>query len=132
MEEGEQSSRHNFLCRPGKWPLPDADRPNALEAVNGLALRYALAPDGAAKEGMLHDILKLFYGYVMKYVTMIVDSTLPPQGSPAFRDSKLMLRTLIPRGQATTEEGLCGATRMLHRLSKARPLKTSTTPWRSA
>ncbi len=94
--------------------MPDAEQPNALEAVNDLGLRYALAPDGEEKEGMLLDILKLFHGYVMKYVTMIIHGTLPPAGSPAARDSKLMLRTLIPRGQPATEDALQAATKMLH------------------
>jgi hypothetical protein len=67
-----------------------------------------------AKEEMLLEILEKFHGYLMKYVTMVIRGTTPPLHSPAGKDSKLMLRTLIPRNTPVTRDSLNAACKMLH------------------
>src|ERR1700761_8331425 len=67
-----------------------------------------------AKEEMLLEILEKFHGYLMKYVTMIIRGTMPPLQSAAAKDSKLMLRTLIPRNTPVNKDSLNAACKMLH------------------
>jgi hypothetical protein len=67
-----------------------------------------------AKEKMLLEILEKFHGYLMKYVMMIIRGTMPPLHSAAGKDSKLMLRTLIPRNTPVTRDSLNAACKMLH------------------
>jgi len=82
----------------GKWLIPDEEQRNDLAAVNALGYAYATAPDSAAKEAMLLEVMECFHGYLMKYLCMIVRGTIPPAHSRAGRDAKELLRTLAPRG----------------------------------
>jgi hypothetical protein len=63
---------------------------------------------------MLLEILEKFHGYLMKYVTMIIRGTTPPLHSAPGKDSKLRLRTLIPRNTPVTRDSLNAACKMLH------------------
>ena len=66
--------------------------------MNALGYAYATAPDSAAKEAMLLEVMECFHGYLMKYLCMIVRGTIPPANSRAGKDAIELLRTLAPRG----------------------------------
>jgi hypothetical protein len=82
----------------GKWAIPDDDQRNKLADVNKLGYAYAVAPDSAAKEAKLLEVLECFHGYLMKYLCMIVRGTVPPANSRAGKDAIELLRTLAVRG----------------------------------
>jgi hypothetical protein len=76
--------------------------------------KFLMTKASPAKEEMVLEILEKFHGYLMKYVTMIIRGTTPPLNTPAGKDSKLMLRTLIPRNTPVTKDTLNAACKMLH------------------
>jgi hypothetical protein len=47
----------------GKWIIPEEDQHYDLKAVNLLGYAYATAPDSAAKEAKLLEVLECFHGY---------------------------------------------------------------------
>jgi hypothetical protein len=98
----------------GKWIIPEEDQHYDLATVNLLGLGYATAPDSAAKEAKLLEVLECFHGYLMKYLCMIVRGTIPPANSRAGRDAKELLRTLAPRGVKLTKEITDSTCKTLH------------------
>jgi hypothetical protein len=98
----------------GKWIIPEEDQHYDLKAVNLLGYAYATAPDSAAKEAKLLEVLECFHGYLMKYLCMIIRGTIPPANSRAGRDAKELLRTLAPRGSEKSKELTDATCKMLH------------------
>jgi hypothetical protein len=94
--------------------IPDEDQRNDLSSVNALGYAYATAPDSAAKEAKLLEVLECFHGYLMKYLCMIVRGTIPPANSRAGRDAKELLRTLAPRGVAPSKSLTDATCKTLH------------------
>jgi hypothetical protein len=96
------------------WEIPDEDHRYDLAEVNELGYAYAVAEDGAGKEGRLLLLLEKFHGYLMKYLVMVVEGTIPPANTRYGRESKEMLRTLAPRGSKPGHETALATCKMLH------------------
>jgi hypothetical protein len=82
--------------------------------VNALGYAYATAPDSAAKEAMLLEVMECFHSYLMKYLCMIIRGTIPPANSRAGRDAMELLRTLAPRGVKFTKPVVDATCKTLH------------------
>jgi hypothetical protein len=98
----------------GKWIIPEEEQHYDLKAVNLLGYAYATAPDSAAKEAKLLEVLECFHGYLMKYLRMIISGTIPPANSRAGKDAMELLRTLAPRGSEKSKELTDATCKTLH------------------
>ena len=96
------------------------DQQNDPAAVNRLGLSYAKSHDSSKKEEKLLQILEMFHGYTMKYLSMILKGTLP-WNTTSIRDTRLMLQPLIPRGAEVNTTTLKNACKMLHLAFKMMP-----------
>jgi hypothetical protein len=98
----------------GKWIIPEEEQRNDLAAVNLLGYAYATAPDSAAKEAKLLEVMECFHGYLMKYLCMIIRGTIPPAHTRAGKDATELLRTLAPRGVKFTKPVVDATCKTLH------------------
>jgi len=98
----------------GKWIVPKEDQHYDLKTVNKLGYEYGISPDSPEKETKLLQLLEYFHGYLMKYVLMIQWGTIPPANSRAGKDAKQLLKTLAPRGSASSPEQINASCKMLH------------------
>lgn len=93
------------------WSI-DAHRPPS--EVTKLGIEYASLPEGAAKGDKLLEVLQCFHGYLMKYMSMILQGHVSFRGGEANRDTVLLLQYFLPKGQPMNRATLGAACRTLH------------------
>jgi hypothetical protein len=85
-----------------------------------LGCQMAQLPEGLSKEDKLLEILKCFQGYLLKYMSMILNGHLPLQKSAKHRarylnrDTQLFLLCFVPKEKALNKSALMTACRTLH------------------
>jgi hypothetical protein len=83
--------------------IPEEEQRNDLAAVNLLGYSYATAPDSAAKEAKLLEVLECFHGYLMKYLCMIVRGTRAQGGFFPPRRTTTFMRVFTSRDPWTAK-----------------------------
>jgi hypothetical protein len=83
-----------------------------------LGCQMAQLPEGLSKEDKLLEILKCFQGYLLKYMSMILNGHLPLQRTgnsrAVNRDTQLFLLCFVPKEKALNKASLMAACRTLH------------------
>lgn len=96
-----------------KWPASsDTNIKNDRNLVNQTAVAYADAQDGPAKEALCLQLIQYFHGYLLKFVTMVVNGTIPSAKSAAGKDALNFLEGF--RKKNATQQDLMSSCRTLH------------------
>jgi hypothetical protein len=98
------------------WPQ---DIVHTSAEVTELGCQMAQLPEGLSKEDKLLEILMCFQGYLLKYMSMILNGHLPLQRSgkgarDVNRDTQLFLLCFVPKEKALNKASLMAACRTVH------------------
>ena len=73
-----------------------------------------MAPDSVEREDMLLRIQEKFHPYLMKYLRMIIQGTIPGMGTRAGNESVTFLKMLAPKDKLKSRVDVSDSCKMLH------------------